>query len=161
MQVGNNVHRNIISCGYIYIEKRTHVLVEGTLYLRRGGGLGEVPQLTRGVSTEVCWGRGKGYGEAMATMPRPCRKCCTMRPTIPILMESGFQNGVILSFNTLKICAKHMKECPTKVFARLLFVDLAYYQGTKDIVFRFIIEYSSLKDFGPSQIIIIGLSIFM
>ncbi len=40
------------------------------------------------------------------------------------------KNGVILFFSTLKICAKHMKECP-KVFARLLFVDLAYYQGKK------------------------------
>jgi hypothetical protein len=30
-----------------------------------------------------------------------------------------------------------------------------YYQG-KDIVFRFIIEYSSLMDFGPYQVIIIG-----
>jgi hypothetical protein len=29
-----------------------------------------------------------------------------------------------------------------------MFVGLAYYQG-KDIVFRFIIEYSSLRDFGP------------
>jgi hypothetical protein len=29
------------------------------------------------------------------------------------------------------------------------FVGLAYYQGKKDIVFRFIIEYSSLRDFGP------------
>jgi len=28
------------------------------------------------------------------------------------------------------------------------FIGLAYYQG-KDIVFRFIIEYSSLMDFGP------------
>jgi hypothetical protein len=28
------------------------------------------------------------------------------------------------------------------------FIGLAYYQG-KDIVFRFIIEYSSLRDFGP------------
>jgi hypothetical protein len=28
------------------------------------------------------------------------------------------------------------------------FVGLAYYQG-KDIVFRFNIEYSSLRDFGP------------
>jgi hypothetical protein len=28
-----------------------------------------------------------------------------------------------------------------------LFVGLAYYQG-KDIVFRFIIEYSRLRDFG-------------
>jgi hypothetical protein len=54
---------------------------------------------------------------------------------------------VILSFSTLKVCAKHMKECP-KVFERLLFVDLAYYQG-KDIVFRFIIEYNSLMDFFP------------
>jgi hypothetical protein len=29
------------------------------------------------------------------------------------------------------------------------FVGLAYYQGKKDIVFRFIIEYGSLRDFGP------------
>jgi hypothetical protein len=29
-----------------------------------------------------------------------------------------------------------------------MFVGLAYYQG-KDIVFRFIIEYSCLRDFGP------------
>jgi hypothetical protein len=35
------------------------------------------------------------------------------------------------------------------------FVGLAY-QGT-DIVFRFIIGYSSLRDFGPQVIIIIGL----
>ncbi len=28
------------------------------------------------------------------------------------------------------------------------FIGLAYYHG-KDIVFRFIIEYSSLRDFGP------------
>jgi hypothetical protein len=28
------------------------------------------------------------------------------------------------------------------------FVGRAYYQG-KDVVFRFIIEYSSLRDFGP------------
>jgi hypothetical protein len=37
------------------------------------------------------------------------------------------------------------------------FVGLAY-QG-KDIVFRFIIEYSSLRDFGP-QVIIIGLFLY-
>jgi hypothetical protein len=43
-----------------------------------------------------------------------------------------------------------MKECP-KVFARLLFVDLAYLPKGKDIVSRFIIEYSSLKDFGPNR----------
>jgi hypothetical protein len=29
------------------------------------------------------------------------------------------------------------------------FIGLAYYQGKKDIVFRFIIEYSSLMEFGP------------
>jgi len=28
-----------------------------------------------------------------------------------------------------------------------IFVGRAYYQGKKDIVFRFIIEYSSLRDF--------------
>jgi len=39
------------------------------------------------------------------------------------------------------------------------FVGLAYYQGKKDIVFRFIIEYSSLRDFGP-QVIIIGLFLY-
>jgi hypothetical protein len=33
-------------------------------------------------------------------------------------------------------------------FLSLDFVGLAYYQG-KDIVFKFIIEYSSLRDFGP------------
>jgi hypothetical protein len=34
-----------------------------------------------------------------------------------------------------------------KIWA-ITFVGLAY-QGKKDIVFRFIIEYSSLRDFGP------------
>jgi hypothetical protein len=37
-----------------------------------------------------------------------------------------------------------------------IFIGLVYYQGKKDIVFSFIIEYSSLRDFGPS-VIIIGL----
>jgi hypothetical protein len=40
----------------------------------------------------------------------------------------------------------------------LLFVGLAYYQG-KDIVFEFILEYNSLRDFGPS-VIIIGLFLY-
>jgi hypothetical protein len=36
----------------------------------------------------------------------------------------------------------------TKVSCLVSFVGLAYYQGKKDIVFRFIIEYySSLRDF--------------
>jgi hypothetical protein len=34
------------------------------------------------------------------------------------------------------------------VTTSIIFVGLVYYQG-KDIVFRFIIEYSSLRDFGP------------
>jgi hypothetical protein len=29
------------------------------------------------------------------------------------------------------------------------FVGLAYYKGKDIVVFRFIIEYSSLRDFGP------------
>jgi hypothetical protein len=29
----------------------------------------------------------------------------------------------------------------------VVFIGLAYYQGKKDIVFRFIIEYGSLRDF--------------
>jgi hypothetical protein len=37
----------------------------------------------------------------------------------------------------------------------ILFVGLAC-QGKKDIVFTFIIEYSSLRDFGP-EVIVIGL----
>jgi hypothetical protein len=37
------------------------------------------------------------------------------------------------------------------------FVGLAYYQG-KDIVFRFIIGSSSLRDFGP--LVIIGLFLY-
>jgi hypothetical protein len=38
------------------------------------------------------------------------------------------------------------------------FVGLAY-QG-KDTVFRFILEYSSFRDFGPLVIIIIGLFLY-
>jgi hypothetical protein len=30
-----------------------------------------------------------------------------------------------------------------------LFIGLAYYQGKDIVVFRFILEYSSLRDFGP------------
>jgi len=40
----------------------------------------------------------------------------------------------------------------------LLFVGLAY-QG-KDIVFRFIIEYNSLRDFGP-EVVVVGLFFFI
>ncbi len=37
-----------------------------------------------------------------------------------------------------------------------IFIGLAYYQGKNDIGFRFIIEYNSLRDFGP-YVIILGL----
>jgi hypothetical protein len=39
-------------------------------------------------------------------------------------------------------------SCAFKFLDQTQFVGLACYQG-KDIVFRFIIEYSSLRDFGP------------
>jgi hypothetical protein len=39
-----------------------------------------------------------------------------------------------------------------------MFIGLPYL--SKDIVFRFIIEYSSLRDFGPKVIIIIGLFLY-
>jgi hypothetical protein len=44
------------------------------------------------------------------------------------------------------------------IMNQCIFIGLAYHQG-KDIVFRFIIEYSSLRGFGPppgSGIIFIG-----
>jgi hypothetical protein len=44
--------------------------------------------------------------------------------------------------------SKLIDDGPFKVHSIYLFIGLAYYQG-KDIVFRFIIEYSSLRDFGP------------
>jgi hypothetical protein len=55
----------------------------------------------------------------------------------------------------------HLLALRTVIFfsLSLVFVGLAY-QG-KDIVFRFIIEYSSsLRDFGPWVIIIIGLFLY-
>jgi hypothetical protein len=39
-------------------------------------------------------------------------------------------------------------ESPLGIKVFDVFIGLAYYPG-KDIVFRFIIEYSSLRDFGP------------
>jgi hypothetical protein len=43
--------------------------------------------------------------------------------------------------------SKERKESP--FFGVLWFIGLAYYYQGKDIVFRFVIEYSSLKDFDP------------
>jgi hypothetical protein len=43
------------------------------------------------------------------------------------------------------------------VLLQILEVGIDMYQG-KDIVFRFIIEYSSLRDFGPQ--VIIGLFLY-
>jgi hypothetical protein len=59
-----------------------------------------------------------------------------------------FENAPVLRSSLLCLIFVH-ESC---------FVGLAYYQG-KDIVFRFIIEYSSLRDFGP-QVIIIGLFLY-
>jgi hypothetical protein len=39
-------------------------------------------------------------------------------------------------------------QCKTSLSMDVCFVGVAY-QGKKDIVFKFIIEYSSLRDFGP------------
>lgn len=79
--------------------------------------LGEVPQLTRGIPTQAFWGRG---------MVRPWPPCQGLVESVALwdqLLRYSwkvvFKNGVILSFSTLKICAKHMKECP-KVFCKVV-----------------------------------------
>jgi hypothetical protein len=63
---------------------------------------------------------------------------------ISIVFLSSF--GVVFPsfFNCLCIVS-HSLWAPTTQTCG--FVGLAYYQGKKDIVFRFIIEYSSLRDF--------------
>jgi hypothetical protein len=52
-----------------------------------------------------------------------------------------------LSTHHPSLKALELSICPLRCSSGL-FVGLAY-QGKKDIVFRFIIEYSSLRDFGP------------
>jgi len=50
---------------------------------------------------------------------------------------------------------KNRGMIPNSIYFGNSFICLAY-QG-KDIVIRFVVEYSSLRDFGPQVIIIIGL----
>jgi hypothetical protein len=63
---------------------------------------------------------------------------------ISIVVLSSF--GVVFPsfFNCLCIVSHSLWAPTTRTCG---FVGLAYYQGKKDIVFRFIIEYSSLRDF--------------
>jgi hypothetical protein len=53
-----------------------------------------------------------------------------------------------------------LKKNVVLVHSLVAFLAFAY-QGKKDIVFTFIIEYSSLRDFGPLGNKVIGLFIFI
>jgi hypothetical protein len=53
---------------------------------------------------------------------------------------------------------KNRGMIPNSIYFGSSFICLAY-QG-KDIVFRLVVEYSSLRDFGPQVIIIIGLFLY-
>jgi len=73
--------------------------------------------------------------------------CNTFLPKVCIY----FENHKLWVENTRSIVIS-----PSKTFRFLYFFGLAY-QG-KDIVFRFILEYSSRRDFGP--LVIIGLLLY-
>ncbi len=72
-------------------------------------------------------------------------------------MDLAIQNAITQMFSNLThkensdLIIKVLLFClilyPERNSNLLLFVGLAFYQG-KDIVFRFIIEYSSIRDFG-------------
>jgi hypothetical protein len=72
-------------------------------------------------------------------------------------LDLAIQNAITQMFSNLThkensdLIIKVLLFClilyPQRNSNLLLFVGLAYYQG-KDIVFRFIIEYSSIRDFG-------------
>jgi hypothetical protein len=74
-----------------------------------------------------------------------------------LILDLAIQNAITQMFSNLThkenshLIIKVLLFClilyPKRNSNLLLFVGLAYYQG-KDIVFRFIIEYSSLRDFG-------------
>jgi hypothetical protein len=75
-----------------------------------------------------------------------------------LILDLAIQNAITQMFSNLthkensdlliKVLLFYLILYPKRNSNLLLFVGLAYYQG-KDIVFRFIIEYSSLRDFGP------------
>ncbi len=64
---------------------------------------------------------------------------------ISFLRTMGFVFFSYAECNKSSMCNRDFQTCSCMLLVN--FVGLAY-QG-KDIVFRFIIEYSSLKDFGP------------
>jgi hypothetical protein len=74
-----------------------------------------------------------------------------------LILDLAIQNAITQMFSNLThkensdLIIKVLLFClilyPQRNSNLLLFVGLAYYQG-KDIVFRFIIEYSSIRDFG-------------
>jgi hypothetical protein len=70
------------------------------------------------------------------------------------LKHINFQVHLVLSFILLLLFSKHTQLMPQvlNVFPKMLamaqhYIGLAY--QSKDIVFRFIIEYNNLRDFGP------------
>jgi hypothetical protein len=74
-----------------------------------------------------------------------------------LILDLAIQNAITQMFSNLThkensdLIIEVLLFClilyPERNSNLLLFVGLAFYQG-KDIVFRFIIEYSSLRDFG-------------
>jgi len=62
--------------------------------------------------------------------------------------ETNYMKLVMKVFCPLASSVHSVVPLPLHLLAEYLFIGLAYYKG-KDIVFRFIIEYSSLRDFGP------------
>jgi hypothetical protein len=74
--------------------------------------------------------------------------------------HSGFFNNLKLNNHRFQVCAKFKEPVgvpkemlvQSRFFDQFLALPTKAYQG-KDIVFRFIIEYSSLRDFGPGHVI--------
>jgi hypothetical protein len=74
-----------------------------------------------------------------------------------LILDLAIQNAITQMFSNLThkensdLIIKVLLFClilyPERNSNLLLFVGLAFYEG-KDIVFRFIIEYSSIRDFG-------------
>ncbi len=76
-----------------------------------------------------------------------CDKICCEAPHPPPGLQQGGKGEEVTALAPhLPLQAVHVPSLYTYI-VRFGFVGLAY-QG-RDIVFRFIIEYSSLRDFGP------------
>jgi hypothetical protein len=66
-----------------------------------------------------------------------------------ISIPKHFISHNLSSYEFLHITIEFFSKCCVILITHhTRFIGLAY-QGKKDIVFRFIIEYSSLRDFGP------------